>query len=190
MVVFSGLLFLDQLVHGGLKKPGRLVLGALLYLCVVVPWLLYAQQAFGTVVPNTVLAKISKNYSDTFVRTVKFFVSFWLFQAVGVLMVLTRARLTSLRDPETRRCWFLILAWAVALPAFYLAGGAPVAGRYLAFGLPSYVIVGTRAWEILREGGLALGGTMNLRATAKVVLSAVASFALMIFVQYKYCCGT
>lgn len=190
MGVFTGLLFLDTLLHAPDRKGQRIVVGGLVFAAVVAPWFWYAHATFGSVVPNTVTAKISRNYHDAFVKTGMFFASFWAFQALAVLLAVLLAvglGRRALRQrallPAERQRWFLPLAWALVLPAFYLVGGAPVSGRYLELVLPPYLLVGMRAWSYLfdQPAGLRRLGRATIGA------SALATLALVGYVNYRYC---
>jgi len=148
MVVFTGLVFLDTLLFERKARAKNILWGALIVFGVILPWLAYAQSVFGTVVPNTIRAKIGAERGETFLNTLRYFGSFWVFQALGLLLAVALGGRALWRRGGASR-WFLPVAWSVALPAFYVVGGASVAGRYLMLGLPAYLLIGVRAWERL-----------------------------------------
>lgn len=178
-LVLTGLAALDVLLQERRRKWGTLIVGGLIYAATVGPWLLYAWSEFGSIVPNTIAAKLSRNHATSLVSTIKYFVSFWLVQAVALALVpfvigLDRVRqglLEAFRGP-----WLLPCAWALVLPLFYVTGGAPVSARYLMFGLPCYLLVGIKAWSLLLP-----------KFPRLVPASFAASIAMLGYVHYKYC---
>lgn len=175
MVVFTALLFLDTLLFERRARAQNLAVGALIVTGIVAPWLIYAQSQFGTIIPNTIRAKISAERGTTLLNTLRYFGSFWGFQALGLLLALAlRSRLIPARRGESGSLrlsrisrWFLPVAWSLALPALYVAGGA-VAGRYLMLGLPAYLLIGVKGWESLLD--------MDLSGWRQRVLEGIAGF--------------
>lgn len=182
-VLLAALLALDVVVFERQRRTADLVLVLAIPFAIVTPWLAYAHAHFGTVVPNTVTAKVSAHHWAAFVGTLKYWASFWLFQAVAVALVLVLWRADAgrwLRSRGALAAWALVLAWGVVLPCFYVAGGAPVSGRYMMLGLPSYLLLGVAALDRLVT---AVSG--RLRATA--VALATLSLAWVLVIQYRYC---
>lgn len=179
-VLFTLLLFLDTLLFERRTRAKNLMLGGVIVLAAAAPWLLYAKIHFGTIVPNTIKAKITSGHYGAFLRAVLYFASFWVFQGVGLLAVLALRGGTlwaGLRDPTARARWFLPVAWGLALPAFYVVGGAPVAGRYLMFALPVYLLIGVKAWEMLLNEDFA-------RRKQPFAAGAAGLFALVLIAAY------
>jgi hypothetical protein len=188
MAVFAALLFLDTLLHSPQRTLLKLLAGGALYVAILSPWLWYAQANFGTIVPNTISAKISRAHAEAFTRTLLFLGSFWVFQGFGLALALVLGRYAILSSVwKSRSVWFVPAAWGLALPAFYVVGGAPVAGRYLVFGLPSYLLLGGCAWEYLLRYGAARGGFWKVGAARGVAVLAVATLAMIAVVQRDYC---
>jgi hypothetical protein len=182
MGIFALLLFVDTAVHAKARRRDQLGWSLAIYLAILVPWLVYAGATFGTLVPNTITAKLSRNYTNSLREIIMFFASFWAFQAIAIAVLwrIDRGGLGALGLASPRvRPWFLPVAWLVALPLFYLAGGAPVSGRYLAYVVPCCVLLGARAWEVLDEHGALGRGT--------TIATVLATFAIVLFVQYRYC---
>jgi hypothetical protein len=188
MTLFTGLIFLDTLLFERKRRVAQVLVGGALGLLVISPWLWYAQQHFGTIVPNTISAKLSRLHVDALVGTLKYFATFWPLQAaaVGLVALTSRKWLQDAQTAEFRERWFLPVAWALCLPAFYVVGGAPVAGRYMMYGLPAYLLIGVSAWGMLLapEGFPAWFSLQRRRAL--VVASLVLTALLVSFVQYKY----
>jgi hypothetical protein len=174
-----------------LDALARMTGEAALCLAVLAPWLAYARIHFGTVIPNTITAKVSHDHLGSLRSTGYFLVSFWAFQLiafVGAVILRLRGRaLRAAMAPLVERRWFLLIAWAVALPAFYVAGGAPVAGRYLVYAAPAFVLLGVRAWGYLLERSDEDGPLRRAIARSVVGSTAVATIALVAVVHYKYC---
>jgi hypothetical protein len=166
------------------RRIRKLALYALAMGAVVVPWLVYAQHEFHTIIPNTITAKLSAYRVEAFASVSKYFASFYLFEAVALLLLLAlhrRALKAAFAEADVRARWFLPVTWMASLPAFYVAGGAPVAARYLMLGLPAYVLVGIKAWQHLVDSA-----TSAARAGAVVAASAALALAQLVVVQARF----
>lgn len=156
-------------------------IGVAIIVCsaIILPWLWYAQAHFGSIIPTTIKAKISSQHGLALIRTGLYFLTFWPLQALAVALVavlVIRRAIVLPAAADMRAAWFLIVAWALLLPAFYIIGGAPVAGRYMMFGLPCYLIVGVKAWTWLSP-----------KYPRLVLASLLSTLVLVAVVQYKYC---
>ncbi|MBS2022127.1 MAG: hypothetical protein JST92_06925 [Deltaproteobacteria bacterium] len=168
------------------KQRGLLrAIGAGLLVCALyLPWLVYAQRSFGSIVPNTVSAKTGAGRAMAAYGVLRAFASFYLFEAAGLALLLVlsaKAIVARLRTRAALERWFPVLGWSLLLPAFYVAGSAPVSARYVMFGLPAFLLVGVKSWDLLlREPRL---------VKPRVVVAALvaASLALVVAVQARYC---
>jgi hypothetical protein len=179
MTLLSGLLILDMLVLERRRLRADIAIAIICYALIFVPWLWYALSVFHSPIPNTITAKISSDHALAFTRVLLYFASFWIFQALAVIAVLAfrPLRETAMRLlQDSRGAWLLPVSWAVILPAFYIAGGAPVAGRYMVFALPCYLLIGVAAWTVVWS-----------RFPRTVAACAVATLLLVAAVQYQYC---
>jgi hypothetical protein len=179
MSLLCGLLLLDNLLLERRRLLANLLTALTAYTLVFGPWFAYALASFHTIIPNTITAKITSAHLLAAEHVGLYFATFWIFQALAVaVVVLSRPLLQSFasRYEGSLAIWFLPLAWALILPAFYVAGGAPVAGRYMMFGLPCYLLIGVAAWTVLAD------------RFPRLVSAAIAcTLLLMAFVQYRYC---
>lgn len=179
MVLWAGLLGLDVLLNE--KRHRRANFLALITLgpAFLVPWLWYAQDQFGSIIPNTIAAKLSRDHLRTLDGVVAYFGSFWAFQGLAVIAVLLvwprQWMHRSVAAAGSAGAWFLPLAWSLILPLFYIVGGAQAGGRYLVFGLPFYLLIGLSAW-----------GLLLTRYPMLVRTLFVASLLLIGYVQYRY----
>jgi hypothetical protein len=151
------LVFVDVWMNSLSKKRGWKMAGALfvVYLVLLTPWFVYALTSFGSVLPNTMLAKSSAMWTGadlqlTFTEVVeRLAVSDGI--AIVVLFVclvsMLRRRKESapapegmpkdMREPqlishgEWLRFHFLPLAWIGALPLGYIVAQSQVVSRYL-----------------------------------------------------------
>ena len=178
MSLLGGLLLLDTLLFERRRMWANLSVLAVAYVAIVTPWVIYAVRVFHSPIPNTITAKISRDHALSLLRVAEYFATFWGLQ--GRAIVPGRAR-KGLRDRFTAlfahpgAIWFLPATWAALLPTFYIAGGAPVAGRYMMFGLPCYLLLGVAAWAVMWS------------RFPKLVGAAVAVTLVLIgFVQYRY----
>lgn len=179
MTLLGGLLLLDNLLLERRRLFANLLALCSAYAVIFVPWLWYAFSVFRSPIPNTITAKISGDHLLAMKRVALYFGTFWTFQALAIVAILL---LTPLRQRFSQQfqgissIWLLPIAWALVLPAFYIAGGAPVAGRYMVFGLPCYLLIGVAAWTVAWD-----------RYPRLVSGAVLATLLLMGFVQYKYC---
>lgn len=179
MTLLSGLLLLDNLLLERRRLLANLVTACVLYGVIFIPWLWYALSVFHSPIPNTITAKVSADHLLALKRVGLYFATFWTFQVLAILAILLVRPLRERMAQQFRGSpgmWLLPVAWAVILPAFYIAGGAPVAGRYMVFGLPCYLLIGVAAWTVLWS-----------RFPRLVGGAIAATLLLMVFVQYKYC---
>lgn len=128
---------------------------------VVLPWLLYAQSVFGTIVPNTVVVKsgtegiLSFSYLSSSFRTLlQICLSTYLVEmillATGGILYFSQ---TWNKVTPYQLHHMVPLLWMFALPGLYLyiqlKGGAPPTSRYLSPIFPVIVLYGFRGLEIL-----------------------------------------
>jgi hypothetical protein len=178
MTLLSGLLLADLLLLERRRLWANLLTACACYALIFIPWLWYTLAMFHSPIPNTITAKISSDHVLAFSRVLLYFASFWAFQALAVAALLA---FRPLRDGAWQRlrqsdgAWLLPVAWALILPAFYIAGGAPVAGRYMVFALPCYLLIGVAAWQVLWD-----------RFPRLVAFAALATLLLAAGVQYRY----
>ena len=179
MSLLGGLLVLDALLFERRRLLANLTAIVVAYVVIVTPWVVYALLVFHSPIPNTITAKITRDHVSSLIRIAQYFATFWGFQALAIVAVAAvrplRERFVSLfAQPPAN--WFLPAAWAAILPLFYIAGGAPVAGRYMVFGLPCYLLLGVAAWAVLWD------------RFPKIVWGAFGLTLVLIgFVQYRYC---
>ncbi|WP_157863527.1 hypothetical protein [Mycolicibacterium obuense] len=178
MLLLAPLLVIDIAITEKRRKLANLITLLFVYSAVLLPWLLYAKTSFGTIIPNTVTAKMTPNHGLAFEQILRYFLSFWLFQAIALVAVLVvtplrRAAADGLRRSRDR--WLLPVAWGLALPSFYVLGGAPVAGRYMMLALPVYLLIGVAAWKVVWS-----------QYPKAVMAGVVGTIALVVAVQYRY----
>ncbi len=178
MALLSVLLFLDMLLLERRRLPANLASLVVIFSAINLPWIWYALSVFHTAVPNTIISKMSADHLAALKGVIFYFGSFWMFQALAVLAVclIGRLRRTAIeRFQGSWTAWLLPIAWGVILPIFYIAGGAPVGGRYMMLGLPSYLLIGVAAWIVIWE-----------RMSKVVVVAGIATLALLLAVQYNF----
>ncbi len=179
MSLLGGLLVADNLLFERRRLLGNLLAIVGAYIAIVTPWVVYAISVFHSPIPNTITAKITKDHVSALIHVVQYFATFWAFQGIAIVVV---AANRALRDrfaalfAHPWAIWFLPVAWAAMLPLFYIAGGAPVAGRYMVFGLPCYLLLGVAAWVVLWD-----------RFPRAIGAAVLATLLLVGFVQYRYC---
>ncbi len=176
------------------KRRARKMIAALviIYAALLAPWLIYAYSTFGTIVPNTALAKAGMgfhldDFTWTFTDIAKTLaVSDGITIAVVLIGVFALARqgqsilvspgLTGNPKEETpisNARWleshFLPLAWLVGLPLLYVFTNANVISRYLLLVVPIIVVY---AFAVLWRA-LAMWRRENLRFVLGLGLTAI-----------------
>ncbi len=165
-----------DLMLSGAPRRGRKLLrlagGAAISL---LPWMLYAQHAFGQMLPVTVFAKGGSlkpslaAQARTFRKIAMVLTASTAFE-IPIMAAAILVPAGSHLRPPLRRC-FLPLAWMLALPALYMARGATLVSRYLLPAIGLIVLFGFAALDHLRAR-LAPGDKLRARAPAFLLLGA------------------
>ncbi len=127
-----------------------------LYLLIVVPWLIIAYTTFGTIVPNTALAKGGFHFtldevsstSYDILRTVAFSDGIsGLILVIAFVVLLSQLRKSGAGEAIDGFEKFVVfrqsligIGWIVTIPLIYIIGGVNVVSRYLLMILPLVVI--------------------------------------------------
>jgi hypothetical protein len=168
------------------SRPGlrRLVFGALPPLAIYGSWLLFARFYFGSVLPQTLLAKAVgpaglEVQLENLWRQVRIVgATDGLMVALLLLAILAGgARVWTWRPPTQRAQRLLPWVWVVLVPALYVARGVPVLSRYLLPLLPVLSWLGWRAGECW-----SLGASPSPRTVRRTVLIG-ASVAALVLLQ-------
>lgn len=132
--------------------PRKLVFFILTYLVVLAPWLIYAYHHFGTIVPNTFIAKGTPslfNLENWFRSTVSVFKVVLSNRCWEILLVLAGAVLLvwrygfSLEPYRKHSTWqFIATAWIILLPGAYIVKGLPIVSRYMILITPMLILLG------------------------------------------------
>ncbi len=127
-----------------------------LYVAFILPWLIYAFITFGTIVPNTALAKAGLNFSpaDAMATVTDIASTIMVSDGAAVLVLLAagialllqlRARTGADTEPPGERFYVLRqtligLGWALLIVLFYVGTQVNVVSRYLLIITPFVVI--------------------------------------------------
>lgn len=146
------------------RRGGKMVLALLIvYAALLAPWLIYAYGTFGTLVPNTVLAKAGltfhvDDFAWTFADIAKTLavsdgVTVAVVLAGTIFLVKRRHALVAsgsvveaaegekpISNAEWLKFNILPLSWGVGLPLLYVVTGANVVSRYLLLIVPIIVV--------------------------------------------------
>lgn len=163
------------------RRAGRIAIAAvLIYSVFVVPWLLFAQMEFGTIVPNTALAKSSFNIDAEGI----FSVAVAIGKTIGTSSVLEVVLLLAvfvvmLRRKEfgELREHFVPLVWIVLLIAIYVGTEVNLVSRYLLLVFPFIIMYGFFGLKKLLE--------ITPRA-ARFGLSVALGVCAVILIQNQY----
>jgi hypothetical protein len=119
------------------RRTGDLVLTLVLSAIVALPWLIYADRTFGTLVPNTLAARRDVNYSMLYImgKMGTILASTYLIPFVGCGWAIVRAR------ASRSALVFPLLAVGLVL-GFYLLWHVSVGARYLLLVTPFITLIG------------------------------------------------
>jgi hypothetical protein len=143
LLVFAALLgplLLWRFWRGQADRPVQRVLGsaglAVLMVIPVAIWCGYALHAFGSVIPNTNIAKRGGATAEILARLVQVY-------AMGfsvTLLLLPLALVRGVRGPRVPAVIWVLLAWPAACVAFYVVNHTLVQTRYCLLSMPSMSI--------------------------------------------------
>ncbi len=163
---------IDQLIFGGSNKRRQAFLSLCLYIIVLLPWLIYAFINFGTIVPNTVLAKSGYTNPLVFPSSgqagffiLRFLISTYVIECTVILLAIIIS-FTSLRELilkiKGNRYMFLFSMWLFALPASYCITRASVTSRYLLMISPFLILLSSQSLWFLWEKTRIVSSVKNL----------------------------
>jgi hypothetical protein len=197
------LILLDVYVNSVDRRRGMKMALSLcaLYGAFLLPWFAFAQLTFGTIIPNTALAKASFGlHVEDFTWTLTDIARTLavsdgvavVLLLVGVLILVRKRRTVISMDNDGGdeqpvsnlqylRQHIVPLAWVIALPVLYILTNANVISRYLLLVTPVIIVYAFAVlWRILT-----LRGKERLRVLTTVVLTAVI-LAQNQFLYYKH----
>lgn len=176
-----------------LRKSTATGAAVMLVTCFVVvgAWFAYALTAFGTVVPNTVLAKGAafERFSSPLLAYYRRFVE--QFAATSLVALVPIALLAVLAGPRRlaegytakRSLWVLPnFAFLLLFAITYWANNGEIISRYLTALVPSVIVIGAAGTSLLLScGRLRLGWSLHPRSVAfPAAVSATVFLALMV----------
>jgi len=186
--ILMGLIIVDIYINSNNKKRALNVGAsmALLYIVFLLPWWIYAYVTFGTIVPNTALAKAGLNFqigdiAATFLDTIQ---TFGLTDGLSVILILVcgvivfkRSNNETERDDVVRfylfRLSLLVSVWVAGIITFYCVTGVNVVSRYLLILTPVTLIL---AFVLLQFA-------MRKLQIVRYVYPVLGAFALLIVLQ-------
>jgi len=177
-LVIIGDLFLNSIDK---RRAVRVALISILIFVVIVgPWLVFAELVFGTIVPNTALAKSTPNIDFGGIASVavsigKTIAASSLLEfilAVTALVVMWRTK-----EFSGVRQHFLPFVWIAFLIVVYVGTEADVVSRYLLLILPFIVLYGFFGLKKLLE---------TFHRSARLSVSIALAFAGVILIQNQY----
>ena len=157
-VFLSGFILADVYMNSNDKQRATklAVVMALIVAGILAPWLVYAKSVFGTIIPNTALAKAGFHFSIDDISSTSSDLFKTLFASDGIALVvlivagLSLPRKLRIVDAEHaeyaiekfvlfRQC-FVAITWIAFLILFYIVTGTNVVSRYLLLCTPFIVI--------------------------------------------------
>jgi hypothetical protein len=138
----------DVIVNSHDRRRGSILAGklALVYAVIVGAWCAYAYRAFGTIIPNTALAKSHDGFGLASIKAGIWNMGSIVAASDGVVVIglligaVILWRQLRLKEPDERfyyrRAALLGLGWAVLLPVVYLTRNVTVLSRYLLLATP------------------------------------------------------
>jgi hypothetical protein len=150
--LFGLLVAVDIVLNSKDRRRGTMLAGkyARVYLIIVGVWCVYAYRTFGTIIPNTALAKSHDGFGLASIGAGLWNMGSIVAASDGVVIAgllvggVSLWRQLRLREEDERfyfwRAALLGLGWAVLLPLVYLAGNVTVLSRYLLLATPFLTI--------------------------------------------------
>ncbi|MEK9137508.1 MAG: hypothetical protein AAB393_10330 [Bacteroidota bacterium] len=138
-LVAIGMLSSILVAGEGLEKVKKVAVFAAGYLVILLPWYLYAYTHFGTIVPNTALAKSSSGMSFEGIISTVVDIGKTLAVSDGIEVLILLFVLGTFffhhvrgkREVENGKQFLVPLSWIVGLPLLYVVTLTNVVSRYL-----------------------------------------------------------
>lgn len=142
----AAVLFTVLAVHYFIKTKNikGLIINCLLALLPVLPFLIYAKLAFGTLVPNTAIGKTSFNFGLTayFLQLKRIFQTIALSSVIEI--VLSAGLLIYITAKKKIDESFLFILWIAGLIALYLITDSDIISRYLLIMIPVFTLLAVK----------------------------------------------
>lgn len=156
--VMVALIIADLFINASDRAKAWRTSGVLLAIsaALIIPWLAYAQWTFGTIVPNTALAKAGLNFDpadglSTIAEMARSFgasdaLALIVLVASGLILISWRKRLPAAGAGEESMAFYMIrqsfvaIAWLIAIPLLFLLTTVNVVSRYLLIVSPMIVL--------------------------------------------------
>ncbi len=185
------IILLDVYLNSLNKKRALNLAAALLliYVAMIVPWLAYAHYTFGTMLPNTALAKAGfhpgvKELLATGVDIVKTIgvtegIAVLTLIVSGIVLFTKREKLKGEGNPDRDQTFFLFrqgiigIGWIFLLPFFYLVTDVNIVSRYLLLVTPIMTIL---AFSLLYY-------SMKLSAVKRFVNGGILLLTMLVMMQ-------
>ena len=167
----------------GRRSVWRIVVSVATYAAILAPWFLFAQFEFGTVVPNTFIAKggsVPVDLSTWFASALKATETVVSNQLMEMLLVLAGAVFIVKQHGFQFEFYkrsvrhFLAAAWVVLLPSVYVISGLPIVSRYLLLITPPLILLAFLALSTI---------CLHLRLRRSIVSALVTGVVIMIVAQ-------
>ncbi len=156
-IFLPGLIFIDIYLNSINKKIvfKKIAVASILFLIIVLPWFAYAKLNFGTIIPNTALAKAAFGFRiDDFLWTVTDLFktllvteSVTLFVVISGLLLMLFLIFRKQNPPIVKKAaldWlighFVPLFWLIGFILLYISTQANIISRYLLLIIPVVVI--------------------------------------------------
>jgi arabinofuranosyltransferase len=177
-VIIIGDLFLNSIDK---RHAGRVALVSIfLFLLIVGPWLIFAELTFGTIVPNTALAKSTLNADFGSMTSVALSIGRIIATSSlleFILAVVAVVVMWRVKEHKAVRQHFLPLVWIGFVIVVYIGTEAEVASRYLLLILPFIILYGFFGVRKLLE---------IFHRSARVSVSIALAVSAVILIQNQY----
>jgi arabinofuranosyltransferase len=155
--LFALIIFVDILFFKSIEnKKWMFVKLAGIFLCVIIPWIIYARSVFGTFIPNTMLGKVGFNFSlhESYTTFVDVLQTLAVTDGIAIIIIAIFALKMLFKKSvgaensiihkliELFRNNFLLFGWSLVVLLFYILSDTNVVSRYLLLIIPVLIIYG------------------------------------------------
>lgn len=116
----------------------------LIFAVLIIPWIIYARVAFGTIVPNTALGKSTFTFSFSVITEQLKRIAGTVVFSDAVELILSALSIIYLVRKKRINEYLLIVFWILGLITLYIVTDADIISRYLLIMLPFFTLLGVQ----------------------------------------------
>ena len=151
-LIFFIALSLDRLVNNPIKRLSRLFASIIMFFIPLIPWNLYVYSVFGSIIPNSITAKIRYSYFFPLKQYLAGTLGAYPIESVAlitsgvILGINNKSGFVKMLKENIR-----YVLWPVGLGLFYILGKADLLSRYMLMFFPLIIIFGLISIKYILE---------------------------------------